>query len=338
MNDIFDNVVDFFEDNWSSVFKPLVEVLFPSYAPVMNIVELLADPLQDLLFSFEDSDNTNNLNQLIEQDPVAILTDTNQITAYQTLMNRSINSSQLFLLTNEADVLAPAGTPIIPPPTGEILPEWSIENPGGILALEGDDFLIASTQTDVINGNLGNDSMAGGGGDDLIRGGKGNDAINGDIGNDIINGNRDFDQIWGSDGDDLIRGGKGNDTLNGGAGRDILIGDLGLDVLRGDQDADQFILSGINTDADVIEDFNASESDRIVVVATFETNDLSFSSFDTSNLTINLPVDIGTVQGTIIQNIETGNVLGIVANVTNTEEVKDAIAFVNPDDPVLLIG
>lgn len=337
MFNIFDNVLNFFKSNWPA-FEPVVKVLFPSYSPLLDVAEPIADLLVKTLFSQEK--NESNSRQIVqtEPEPLDLDSDSDFLEGYQTRMNRSIDSSKLFLLTDEPDVLAPANSGIVPPPTDEVKPEWTEENPGGILALDGDDFLMASVEMDVINGNLGNDTIAGLSGDDVIRGGKGNDMIGGDRGNDLINGNRNADKIWGGEGDDIIRGGKQSDTLYGGEGNDLLIGDLSVDILTGEEGADRFVLAGINTEADVITDFNSSEGDQILIVANFGVENITVSSFDSTNITSNLPVDVENIKGTLIQETDTGNVLGIVTDITDTEQVKNAIAFVNPDDPMLMLG
>ncbi|MFZ1030136.1 MAG: calcium-binding protein [Limnoraphis robusta] len=335
MLNIFDNVLNFFKSNWP-VFEPLVKVLFPAYTPLMDVAEPVANLLIKTLFSQEKS--ALNSSKITQDELIEIQSDSDFITDYQTRMNRSSNSSQLFLLTNYQDILAPQSSGIIPPPTGEIKPEWTAENPGGILALDGDDFLIASVEMDVINGNQGADTIAGLSGDDVIRGGQGNDVIGGDLGNDLINGNRGSDQIWGGEGDDIVRGGRDNDTLSGGEGNDLLIGDLGVDILTGNEGADQFVLAGINTDADVITDLNTAESDQILIVANFGMENITVSSFDSTQITSNLPANIDNIQGTLIQETKTGNVLGIVTEITNIEQVKNAIVFVNPNDAMLMLG
>ncbi|MDY7023972.1 MAG: calcium-binding protein [Cyanobacteriota bacterium] len=337
---VFDNVVNFFRDNWS-VLEPVVDVLFPTYGSLIDLVEV-AEPLTDLiidtLFSLDENDLSSQQIIQIEPESLSISVDSDFLNGYQTRMDTSIDSSKLFLLTNEPDYLAPTGLGLVPPPTGEVLSEWTADNPGGILALDGDDFLIASVEMDVINGNQGSDTVGGSDGDDVIRGGKGNDALGGDSGNDLINGNRDSDRIWGGEGDDIIRGGKGNDSLYGGPGQDLIIGDLGVDVLTGDEDADRFVLAGTNADADVVADLTPEDGDRILIVANFGVENITVTSFDSSNLTSNLPVDISNIQGTLIQEAGTGNVLGIVTDITDTEQVRNAIVFVNPDDPLLMLG
>jgi hypothetical protein len=58
-------------------------------------------------------------------------------------------------------------------------------------------------------------------------------------------------------------GGTGNDRLVGGAGNDILVGGRGNDVLRGNGGQDLFLISGVNSGNDVIEDFSTNNADAL---------------------------------------------------------------------------
>lgn len=335
MFSIFDNVFNFFRGNWPT-FEPLVKVLFPAYTPFMNAAEPVANLLIRTIFT--QNRTPFNSSQIAKTELIEFQSDTDFVSDFQTRANRSANSSELFLLTNEADVLAPPGMGINPPPTGEVKPEWTLENPGGILALDGDDFIIGSVGSDVINGNQGDDTIAGLSGDNIIRGGKGNDVLSGGLGDDLINGNQGDDIIFGSAGNNILRGGKGNDTLNGGSGDDILIGDLGVDILTGNEGADKFVLNGINADADVITDLNPEEGDQILIVAKFGLENITVTSFDSANVTSIIPDNLNNITGTVIQETGTGNLIGIVTNITDTEQVKNSIAFISPDDPMLMLG
>ncbi|GJD95951.1 ExeM/NucH family extracellular endonuclease [Methylobacterium iners] len=73
------------------------------------------------------------------------------------------------------------------------------------------------------------------------------------IGNDVVRG---------LDGADVLFGGIGRDQLFGGSGQDRLAGELGNDVLNGGAGADVFAFSVLGG-RDVIEDFRASEGDRL---------------------------------------------------------------------------
>lgn len=114
--------------------------------------------------------------------------------------------------------------------------------PIGLLALDGNDTVLGSSDAETINGNQGEDSIQGGGGDDLLLGGKGRDVVSGDEGNDLLNGNIGEDYVFGGAGNDTVRGGKDADILNGGDGNDVLIGDFGADLLTGGAGGDLFIL------------------------------------------------------------------------------------------------
>ncbi len=106
--------------------------------------------------------------------------------------------------------------------------------PEGLFALEGNDTVRGSTDSELIFGNQGSDSLIGGGGNDIVYGGKDGDDLFGNAGNDILSGNLGVDYLEGGDGNDTLRGGKDDDILSGGSGRDIISGDLGQDLLLGD--------------------------------------------------------------------------------------------------------
>ncbi|MGL5083043.1 MAG: calcium-binding protein [Microcoleaceae cyanobacterium] len=336
----FNRILNFLVDEAWPFAKPFMEVFLPGYMPWINTVDKVVTPWLDQLL--EDAENATDGNSSIgSTDSTKILSNQDILTEYQVLTRRSADSSKLHILTAGDDVLAPAGMPLPFSARGEVQAQWTADNPGGILALDGNDFLIGSSQVDFINGNQGDDLLSGAAGNDLIRGGKGNDAIAGDLGHDILNGNRESDLVQGGEGDDLLRGGKENDTLQGDAGNDILIGDLGTDLLIGNAGADQFILASTpepQTDillADVVTDFVLSEGDRILVIANFDASNLSFESF---NSTTDLELVNGSTQGTIIREISTGSILGIVADVTNSELVKESVTVISPNDSLLLIG
>lgn len=133
--------------------------------------------------------------------------------------------------------------------------------PIGLVALDGNDFVIGSTDAEIINGNQGEDTIQGGGGDDLVLGGKGRDQISGGFGNDQVNGNLGEDLVFGGAGNDTVRGGKDADLVSGEDGNDVVIGDLAIDVLVGGKGADLFalrsdILLADPNNLDIILDFN----------------------------------------------------------------------------------
>ncbi|MFM6192931.1 MAG: calcium-binding protein [Planktothrix sp.] len=340
---MFNKIINIVSNIVWPVAKPVIFTFFPQYEPLFNTILPIAEPWIDKLLE-QNPQITLKTAPTLEVKPSQILSDINILSSYKTLTQLSGQSSQLFILTDDSDILAPVNDFNLPqPPTGMILPEWTMNNPGGILALAGDDILVGSEQTDVMNGNTGNDQLSGAESIDLLRGGQGNDTLKGDSGNDIINGNRDDDFLIGGDGEDLLRGGKGKDHLDGGSGQDILIGDLEFDILTGGADADIFILSANAaevplkvTEADLITDFNATEGDKIMIIANSLTSEeLTLETFDQ---TANLQLATGSSQGVIIRQTTTGNIFGVVANTTDINSVKNSISIVNISDALLGIG
>lgn len=113
-----------------------------------------------------------------------------------------------------------------------------------ITGTEGNDTLTGTTGMDVIRGL---------GGDDLLLGCQLDDVLRGNLGNDTLRGGVGFDSLF---------GGQGNDWLYGGGGGDLLTGNRGDDRLYGGLGGDRFVLS---PDNDRIEDFNASEGDKLLI-------------------------------------------------------------------------
>ena len=114
-------------------------------------------------------------------------------------------------------------------------------------------------------GNDGDNTLNGSAGNDEITGGLGSDAISGGDGADTLYGNDGADILYGNVGQDVIQGGAGADTINGGDGADELYGFDGTDTILGGDggaDADCFVFLNDNT-SDTIEDFSASEGDKI---------------------------------------------------------------------------
>ncbi|WP_275670329.1 CAP domain-containing protein [Okeania hirsuta] len=189
---------------------------------------------------------------------------------------------------------------------------------------EPDNFntIYGSDNNDNLRGTVDNDAIYGEGGNDLIIGRKGDDLLNGDSGNDEING---------GSGNDILNGGSDNDILNGGRGMDTLTGvDITsaqpgyneIDILRGNADADLFILgdssqvyytgNGVN-DYARIDTFNSGQGDRI---------QLSGSSGDYT-LEENVP---GLPKGTAIYNND--DLIGIVNNVVDMDLNSSDFSFV----------
>ena len=122
----------------------------------------------------------------------------------------------------------------------------------------GADTLIGEDDNDLLQGGLGADSLNGGLGQDRLDGGDGGDRLNGGLGDDTLAGRA---------GNDRLNGSLGNDNLLGGEGADTLVGGSGVDRLSGEAGPDRFVFvvaaESAPGAADVIEDFDAGQGDRI---------------------------------------------------------------------------
>ncbi|WP_293334115.1 calcium-binding protein [Microcoleus sp. CAWBG58] len=244
--------------------------------------------------------------------------------------------------------------------------------PGGLLALAGDDFVRGSEDAEIINGNAGFDTLIGGLGNDTLRGGKDFDIIYGEGGNDLINGNQGIDIAYGGMGNDFLRGGQGNDALIGESGNDTLIGDVGIDRLWGQEGADLFIIrreagatsgafgsdqpppTGIfsfNTEevpADFILDYNRAQGDVIGLAGGLTRNDIVLTEKfmtigDARMYDSKGPVRPGMPQtadfqilntkATVIREASTGNILGLVKDVSPSQ-----IQFISVSDSAIALG
>lgn len=109
--------------------------------------------------------------------------------------------------------------------------------------IQGVEWIIGSSFSDVISGDGGENYFFGGGQDDKIYG-KG--------GGDTLSGGKGDDQIWGLKGDDWIAGNRGKDILVGGEGFDIaLFADRNKPVkvdLAEQSDATSWLLTPPNKD------------------------------------------------------------------------------------------
>jgi len=121
-------------------------------------------------------------------------------------------------------------------------PGLMVQFPGGVLALEGNDTIRGSFESEIINGNAGKDILFGSDGNDNLQGGKDDDDLYGEVGKDTLLGGLGDDYIVGGDGDDILNGGRGDDFLDGGAGNDTLSGDLGYTLYKGGTGSDVFVL------------------------------------------------------------------------------------------------
>ncbi|HEX3356785.1 MAG TPA: hypothetical protein VHS31_07435 [Tepidisphaeraceae bacterium] len=139
---------------------------------------------------------------------------------------------------------------------------------------DGNDTLLGTQDSDLLQGGAGNDVMDGEGGSDTFVGGSGNDtadfserfdnlnisldnvANDGGAG-DHANVEADIETILGGSGNDkivgnpfanLLKGGGGNDTIYGGSGNDTLEGDAGHDQMYGQDGNDTFLAKDGQTD------------------------------------------------------------------------------------------
>lgn len=113
-----------------------------------------------------------------------------------------------------------------------------------------DGYATLSYQADVLrlgfytpDGTLVGTSAVGSDGNDSLVGTAASDVMEGEDGNDTLVGLGGADDLEGGTGNDRIDGGTGNDELHGRAGNDTLIGGPGNDTLRGDRPGE----TGIDT-------------------------------------------------------------------------------------------
>jgi Ca2+-binding RTX toxin-like protein len=200
-----------------------------------------------------------------------------------------------------------------------ILSSGQLSNyPGGLLALDGNDTVIGSENSEFINGNTGLDSLIGNGGIDTLRGGKQDDILDGGSGNDFLAGDLDQDIIRGGDGNDSLYGGRNSDQLFGDAGDDILSGDKDNDTLTGGTGKDTFVLV---TDGglDVITDFE-NNIDIIKLPDGVTFNDILLQSSSSNTLII---VQSTGEQLAQINNISVSNLTAASFGETTTNVIPD---------------
>ncbi|NJS11650.1 MAG: calcium-binding protein [Microcoleus sp. CSU_2_2] len=242
--------------------------------------------------------------------------------------------------------------------------------PGGLRALAGNDFVRGSGAAELMNGNSGIDTLIGGCGNDTIRGGQDFDILYGQCGNDLLNGNQGNDVAYGGTGNDFIRGGQGNDALVGESGNDTLIGDAGIDRLWGGEGADLFILrreagatsgeigsdqprpvGNFNVDevpADFILDYNPNQGDVIGLAGGLTQNDLVLTEKfltigDARDYDSSGPIPPGSIittefrilntKATVIREASTGNILGLVKDVSPSQ-----LQFTSVSDGAIGLG
>ena len=203
---------------------------------------------------------------------------------------------------------------------------------GGLRAWGGNDRMLGTDASDIVNGNAGNDKIVGAGGHDLLQGGQGNDLIAGGEGDDLLLGNKGDDELFGGAGHDVIKGGEGADVLIGNAGNDMLIGRGDGDFLMGSEGADQCILRADTlakgaAEADRMLDFKPGED--LIKIAHFN-GTLAMPAISLAAVDVNLD----NVQDTAI--LCSDGVVGVVLGKDPTQMMdpnfKSSILMVNPKD------
>ncbi|MEG4067178.1 S8 family serine peptidase [Microcoleus sp. Pol11C2] len=180
-----------------------------------------------------------------------------------------------------------------------LTPGFLTPYPNGFFALGGNDFIVGSSDAEIINGDNGNDRILGGGNSDTLLGG---------ADNDLLNGGASADFLFGDAGSDTLQGGKGDDALNGGDGSDVLVGDGGKDTLTGSLGPDTFVFrsdSAVSDPAvaDVITDFN-SFVDSIGLTDNLTEADLVLEEISIAP----------GISNTLIKIRQSNAILGLVAN------------------------
>jgi Ca2+-binding RTX toxin-like protein len=105
---------------------------------------------------------------------------------------------------------------------------------------DGDDHILGSWNSDVIDAGNGRDYVHARPSNDVVRGGLGDDTLIGCLGNDSIHAGDGNDQLIGAAGDDNLFGDGGNDSLYGVDGNDNLDGGSGYNVAIGGNGNDDF--------------------------------------------------------------------------------------------------
>ncbi|MBF2001877.1 MAG: hypothetical protein IGS38_14265 [Synechococcales cyanobacterium M58_A2018_015] len=117
-----------------------------------------------------------------------------------------------------------------------------------------DDFVVASSIGQIINGDRNNNRLSGTSGSDTISGFQGNDILSGRNGDDTLIGASGADVLTGDNGFDTLLGGSGNDRLNGGQGDDFVDAGAGNDTVTGGSGIDTFFLT-LKKGTTIITDF-----------------------------------------------------------------------------------
>ncbi len=199
--------------------------------------------------------------------------------------------------------------------------------------------VVVTTDADEdIDGTIDSDIIVSGGGDDDIDCAEGNDIglgldgdddVDGGDGIDVVNGNQGEDDVHGGAGDDIARGGQGDDDVDGGGGDDVVTGDRGEDMVTGGDGADTFALMAkldIETQTsfslDIITDYQAGVDRLAISAERFEKQDISFSIGDYNS----------DGSPDFIASFTSGQIFGVVLNVSDIDFVKDDIIQASMDD------
>jgi Ca2+-binding RTX toxin-like protein len=230
---------------------------------------------------------------------------------------------------------------LIGDPTSELIQLFpgDITNfPLGAWALDGNDTINGSGDSELILGNEGEDILGGFAGNDSVFGGKGRDALSGAEGNDCLSGGLDADLLTGEAGDDILFGGRGDDILDGTDGDNTMVGGLGRDLLSCKFGNNLCVLgrdpgtTDINS-IDVIAYF-APDVDRIGLASGLRVSDIVLEEVQDVTFTYRLdgpqvllqlvPPDVvsgisGVSSGTLIKVRNSNEMLGFVDGVTPNE-------------------
>jgi Ca2+-binding RTX toxin-like protein len=195
------------------------------------------------------------------------------------------------------------------------------------LTIEASDGNLSDTTTVTINLNdIAVESTYGTHEDDVIEGDATNNTIEGLEGHDVLLGQGGNDSLLGGEGNDLLDGGEGNDLLQGDAGVDVLVGSAGTDTLQGGDGGDIFVFRAVTEGIDVLQDFDATEGDKIIL------DDGSFGSDPT--LTFDSLTGALSADGTQFATLE--NQIGF--DVSNVEVWTDVSYGTAGNDSVEISG
>jgi Ca2+-binding RTX toxin-like protein len=195
----------------------------------------------------------------------------------------------------------------------------------------------------IFQGNGGNDTITGNGNTQLqftnatagvnINLSTGIVSGNGSVGTDTITGG--VFNVLGSNNGDAIIGTASADTLNGNAGNDTINGAGGNDTLTGGVGADTFVYS-IGGGADIVNDFNRGEGDKIDVTGVPGIFELSDIQSHASQQGLNTVIDFGGGNTITLNNIAVGSLVAtdFVFNAIVGTSGIDSLVGTNQDDGI----